>query len=235
MERAKEDETVGEVRNFLGKRSNNDFDRSLLDLYESPPEVVDYLIYGIPNITSFNNKVIFEPCCGKRLSLANAMYEHGFKNVKCSDILVREELFNPHDFEVSEKDFLSGELPYCDLIITNPPFAMKEEFIERCFKSSIPFALLLPVDIFGTLYFKKLCSKYVNYNNTLFIPIAPKVSFMKEGKLVQVGNVFWLVGNYPCDEDNDHCIRFKFVDIPGKKKEKSKLFAEDNAWIKKDC
>jgi hypothetical protein len=32
-----------------------------------------------------------------------------------------------------------------DIIITNPPYSLKDEFIERCYNLKKPFALLLPI------------------------------------------------------------------------------------------
>lgn len=43
-------------------------------------------------------------------------------------------------------DFLNFELPYhYDMIITNPPFSIKDKIIKRCYDSGKPFALLLPL------------------------------------------------------------------------------------------
>lgn len=32
-----------------------------------------------------------------------------------------------------------------DMIITNPPYSLKDEFIEKCYQYKKPFALLLPI------------------------------------------------------------------------------------------
>ena len=43
-------------------------------------------------------------------------------------------------------DFLNFELPFpYDMIITNPPFSIKDKIIKRCYESKKPFALLLPL------------------------------------------------------------------------------------------
>ena len=43
-------------------------------------------------------------------------------------------------------DFLDYELPYdYDMIITNPPFSIKDKIIKRCYDLGKPFALLLPL------------------------------------------------------------------------------------------
>lgn len=43
------------------------------------------------------------------------------------------------------RDFLKDELPYFDAIITNPPYSIKDKFIDKCYSLKKPFALLLPV------------------------------------------------------------------------------------------
>lgn len=44
----------------------------------------------------------------------------------------------------SEGDFFKQENVY-DGVITNPPYSIKDKFIERCYETDKPFALLLPV------------------------------------------------------------------------------------------
>jgi len=45
-----------------------------------------------------------------------------------------------------DKDFLKDDIPEkIDVIITNPPYSLKDKFIERCYQLNKPFALLLPV------------------------------------------------------------------------------------------
>ena len=43
------------------------------------------------------------------------------------------------------RDFLTDELPYFDVVLTNPPYSIKDKFIEKCYSLKKPFALLLPV------------------------------------------------------------------------------------------
>ena len=43
-------------------------------------------------------------------------------------------------------DFLKAPLSPCDWIITNPPFALAQEFIERALSHKVNFAFLLRVD-----------------------------------------------------------------------------------------
>ena len=43
-------------------------------------------------------------------------------------------------------DFLNDETDFeFDMIITNPPYSLKDEFIKKCYEYKKPFALLLPL------------------------------------------------------------------------------------------
>lgn len=47
-------------------------------------------------------------------------------------------------------DFLQWQPEKFDMILTNPPFSLKQQFLERCYQLKKPFALLLPLTIFET-------------------------------------------------------------------------------------
>lgn len=43
-------------------------------------------------------------------------------------------------------DFLTDKPDFeFDMIITNPPYSLKDQFIEKCYSYNKPFALLLPI------------------------------------------------------------------------------------------
>ena len=45
-----------------------------------------------------------------------------------------------------EIDFLNDKANFdFDIIITNPPYSLKDEFIRKCYKYNKPFCLLLPI------------------------------------------------------------------------------------------
>jgi hypothetical protein len=77
---------------------------------------------------------IWEPACGKG-NLARGLAEEGYKTIS-TDIL------SGKDFRVHYPSIKF------DCIITNPPFSMKDEFIERCYLLEKPFALLMPLTTF---------------------------------------------------------------------------------------
>lgn len=54
---------------------------------------------------------------------------------------LKEEGFNVLDEDV---DFLDFDLD-CDILITNPPYSKKDEFLKRAFEIGKPFAFLMPL------------------------------------------------------------------------------------------
>jgi len=44
-----------------------------------------------------------------------------------------------------DSNFLISDYDDYDAIITNPPYSIKDKFIEKCYETGKPFALLLPV------------------------------------------------------------------------------------------
>ena len=49
-----------------------------------------------------------------------------------------------------EHNFLYWKPEKFDCIITNPPYSLKQNFLERCYELKKPFALLLPLTTFET-------------------------------------------------------------------------------------
>lgn len=47
-----------------------------------------------------------------------------------------------------------------DMIITNPPYSLKDEFIAKCYEWNKPFALLLPITALGGKFRGNLFYKY---------------------------------------------------------------------------
>jgi hypothetical protein len=65
------------------------------------------------------------------------------------------------------RDWLDNQYNY-DYLITNPPFSIKDQVIEKCLKSGKPSALVLPIDSLGG---KRRHSLYKQYNYpTVYIP-----------------------------------------------------------------
>lgn len=58
-------------------------------------------------------------------------------------------------------DFLRNDLEqHYDAIITNPPYSLKDQFLQRCYELRKPFALLLPITALEGVNRGKLYRKY---------------------------------------------------------------------------
>lgn len=57
-------------------------------------------------------------------------------------------------------DFLKEEPKEYDLIITNPPYTLKGEFLERAYALGKPFAFLIPLTTFDSIKRRALFKKH---------------------------------------------------------------------------
>ena len=89
--------------------------------------------------------LIWECACGRN-NLVDGLNRKGFLTIG-TDVLTGH-------------DFLNWQPERFDCIITNPPFSLKQKFLERCYELGKPFALLLPLTTFETEKRQKLFSKY---------------------------------------------------------------------------
>lgn len=108
--------------------------RRELDFYPTPPEVTHSLMRFLfeKNILS-GETVIWEPACGNG-AMSNVLSQYA-KNVISTDI--RETGFGSGGI-----DFLN-ESRQCDAIITNPPFALSEQFIRHSLDQAKIVAMVL--------------------------------------------------------------------------------------------
>ena len=76
--------------------------------------------------------IYWEPCCtGGRSGIADALERNGNKVIRT---------------EQSELDFLTNIPSFqFDVIITNPPYSLKDAFIKRCYELDKPWAMLMPL------------------------------------------------------------------------------------------
>lgn len=91
------------------------------------------------------------------------------------------------------KDFLLSEIPDCDVIVTNPPFAYKREFFIKCLLSQKPFFLLLPTE---TLQCKGLNAGFLSKGIKVGI-LVPSPAFLINGQRKAIVNTSWFIGNIP--------------------------------------
>jgi hypothetical protein len=113
------------------------------DVPQTPFEAIVPLLPYLPAPSR-----ILEPCCGGGL-LAGYLRGQGHT------VFERDIQFG--------FDFLAHEFPCwdaIDAIVTNPPFSLKDKFLERCYLLGKPFALLLPITALEGAFRQSLYRKH---------------------------------------------------------------------------
>lgn len=113
------------------------------DDFQTPP-------YALKPLLPYLKKewTIWEPACGYGF-LVDEFERLGY-NVIGSDLYAEPSV-----------DFLTAEpLFEWNCIVTNPPYSLKQQFLERCYQFEKPFALLLPLTTFETRKRQALFEKY---------------------------------------------------------------------------
>lgn len=99
------------------------------DACQTPPAAVEPLIAHLSE-----DWIVWEPACGEGM-IVEALYKAGH-DVVGSDIL-------------QGCNFFEHEPEHWDCLVTNPPYSIKYQWLERCYALGKPFALLLPVETLG--------------------------------------------------------------------------------------
>lgn len=94
------------------------------DIY-TPSYAIKPLLKYIPK-----NITVWECCDFGKSEITRLLKEHGCKVISTD----KKENF----FEYVPKE-------HFDMIITNPPYSLKDDFIKKCYEWNKPFALLLPI------------------------------------------------------------------------------------------
>jgi len=84
------------------------------------------------------------------------------------------------------RDWLTGDYEY-DYLITNPPYSIKDDVIEKCLVSGKPSALVLPIDSMGG---KRRHSLYKKHGYpTIYMP-TKRINYISVDGLHTKGNHF---------------------------------------------
>ena len=109
-------------------------------------------------------------------------------------------------------DFLNHTADFhFDMIITNPPYTKKNQFLAKCYEYDKPFALLLPLTALESAERGKLYKKY----GISVIILDRRVNFSKTSNNVWF-NTSWFCWNL--DKLSNNSIVFEKLDIPIKDK-----------------
>jgi len=107
------------------------------DFFATPREAILPIRQYIPS----GVKTILEPTHGKG-AISSILEEWGYK-------IIKRDLY-PKTDDTEKADFLKDDIPECDMIIFNPPFSLKTEFLKRVCESGKPFMFICPITIMET-------------------------------------------------------------------------------------
>ncbi|CAH1654955.1 conserved hypothetical protein [Hyphomicrobiales bacterium] len=106
-------------------------DRNKTDFYPTPWEVTR----AIANFLFLDGVRVWEPACGEG---------HMSRELERCGAIVTSTTLHDQGYGQTGVDFLTAEPPAgCEWIITNPPFALAQQFIERAIALGLPSAFLL--------------------------------------------------------------------------------------------
>lgn len=178
--------------NLLANREHGN--RKPSDFYPTPPEVtmalLDYL--QIPLKQEYQDTIIWEPACGEG-HMSKVLESRGYKVIS-TDLYDRGYGKSGVDFPLTDccREFAHW-------IITNPPFSQSEEFIERCIKQGVSFALLFKSQYWHATGRKAIFDKY---RPQAVLPLTWRPNFLFADKTRKNGKplmeVYWTVwGDVP--------------------------------------
>ena len=111
------------------------------DDFQTPESAIDCLFPYL------NKDWIIWECAAGKGNISRALSNKGFEVIST-------------DIKVCNFDFLTQKPELFDCIVTNPPYSIKEKFLERCYQLGVPFALLMPLTALESEKRQKLYRKY---------------------------------------------------------------------------
>lgn len=148
------------------------------DMLFTPSWIIEILCDHI----NFRNKIIWEPAFGGG-HIAKVLLNNKGVTVIGTDIITGNDFLT---MDIKDLDMIP------DCIITNPPYSMKDQFIERCIDWKLPFALLLPLPALGG---KKRSTLWQQVSDLSVIIPNKRVSFINADDSPNFESV-WFCGNF---------------------------------------
>lgn len=95
------------------------FERVENDFYATNPKSVLSLL----EVEDFNNGTILEPCCGQG-HISKVLTENTNSSVRSFDLVDR-------GYGIGGYNFLTESYSYHDYVVTNPPYKLAKEFVDK--------------------------------------------------------------------------------------------------------
>ncbi len=129
------------------------------DNYYTPTEALNPIVPILSKCMPKEDYVIWEPCAGKG-HIVKFLEKKGYG-------IIGTDIEDGHDFFNFTPDF------WFDAIVTNPPFSLRNEFLQKCYSINKPFLLLLPENTIGS---QTRYDMFEKYGFTLFM-LRPRISY----------------------------------------------------------
>jgi hypothetical protein len=178
-------------------KENKGYNTGTYDECQTPPYALEPLI---PYLNRMYYRYIWE-CAYGRGTLTEEMKRHGF-GVVGTDIIYGDDFFDDNSYQQF--------LPERFIIVTNPPYSLKYEWLERCYDLDKPFALLMPVEMLGTAKGQKLFDKY----GIEVIFMSPRVDFYMPHKGYEGAGAQFPVAWFAWKLNLPHQINFARLNKP---------------------
>lgn len=117
-----------ESSSLLARKKAKSSDRFYTELWAFMP-LVKYL----------EGKTVLDPACGDK-RMQKLFENFGIKTIG-TDIESGDDFISPLFWPEDKYEF--------DVIVTNPPYSIKDKWLKRCYEIGKPFALLLPITALG--------------------------------------------------------------------------------------
>lgn len=122
--------------------------------------------------------------------------------------LLRKNGFKVVNSNKKEVDFLKDTPSFdFDAIITNPPYSLKDDFLEKCYSYNKPFILLLPITSLEGIRRNKM---YREYGIDLIV-LDKRINYM-DNKKSNWFNTSWFTKGILSNDKNKNLIVFESVD-----------------------
>ena len=89
---------------------------------------------------------------------------------------------------------MTDELPEYDLIVMNPPFCLKRQFITKAYESGKPFLAFVPLACVGTVSMASILALHGCELNI----IVGQPKFLHNGRWINIGEMVWIAGFIFC-------------------------------------
>ena len=122
------------------------------DEYYTPKYIVEILL---PYLKETNFKTIWCPCDKQESEFVKVLKENGYN-------IIYSHIDNNQNFLTYKPK------EQYDCIITNPPFSIKNQILQRCIDLNKPFCLLLSATCIQSASLIQIISKCENFNYIMF-------------------------------------------------------------------